>query len=108
MELHECFNGVANVNIDLDDARIELNEEIYADGMLNEVGFCQPSEHGMARMTCGQDKLYLDSHAMNNRMFATKHFTNVEHRKKISSVRIATQVKDSQTLSAIGMYISIG
>lgn len=81
MELRECFDGVANVKFDLDDARIVMKEDIYADGMLDEVGFFQPSEHEVAKMTCGQDGLFLDSHAMNHTMFATEHLTYVQHTK---------------------------
>jgi hypothetical protein len=76
-ELQECFEGVANVAISLEDASVDEEGSIEtAEGAEDEdvfgVGFIQPGTADAApgRVNCGRNKLFLDSACTQHTMFA--------------------------------------
>jgi hypothetical protein len=73
-ELQECLDGVANVNVNFDDASIQsMDEHCFFDSVgfvsLTGVVFVAPGTKG-GRMDCGRNKLFLDSCATQHTMFA--------------------------------------
>eukprot|EP00956_Cyclotella_meneghiniana_P035517 scaffold115573_cov38-Cyclotella_meneghiniana.AAC.1 len=79
-ELQECMDGIAQVNVDdlggdeLSIASAEYDESDVIEGL----GFLESS--GLSdRVTCGRNKLFLDSCATHNIMFASEYLQGVGH-----------------------------
>jgi hypothetical protein len=80
----ECLEGVANINVNLDDVSISSapgadDGDIFVDG----VGFLLPTDHWMngKKVECGRNKIFLDSCATNHTMFAVEHLTGCHETK---------------------------
>ena len=76
--LQECIEGVANVIMGMDDASIETAEDeddVVEDGAFNAVGFIELSSGKARKVDCGRSRLYLDSCATENVMFAVENLT---------------------------------
>jgi hypothetical protein len=72
-------------------------EESDPEGLIEGVGFIQP-----AKITCDQDKLYLDSCATNSSMFADEFLSNI-HKVKIALRQNCNA--GSRTLDQKGMWM---
>jgi hypothetical protein len=80
----ECLEGVANINVNLDDVSISSapgaeDGDIFVDG----VGFLLPTDHWTngKKVECGRNKIFLDSCATNHTMFAVEHLTGCHETK---------------------------
>jgi hypothetical protein len=89
--LQECMDAIANIQVNLgaeDDESIATagEEEWVVDG----VGFIEPSTTSGRRVDCGRNRVYLDSCATENVMFATEflsrcHTTGVTMRQNCNA-----------------------
>jgi len=71
-ELQECIDGVANIHVGLDEASIGSLDDDF--GFVDGVSFHVSSVlEASKRVTCGRNKLFLDSCATQNSMFATEY-----------------------------------
>ena len=70
-ELQECLVGVANVNVNLDEASIQSLDE--DDGFFEGVAFFIPTTGSKPRLDCGRHKLFFDSCATQHSMFALEY-----------------------------------
>jgi hypothetical protein len=73
--LQECFDGVANIHIDTEEASIETADDAVEDD-IEGVGFIQPTTGGSERVNCGRNKLFLDSACTQHTMYATEYLVN--------------------------------
>jgi hypothetical protein len=71
-ELQECLDGVANINVKMDDVSIETAD---GDGTFEGVAFISPGAGAevKVRVNCGRNKLFLDSCATQHTMFAIEY-----------------------------------
>lgn len=82
-ELQECMDGIANVNINEEEASIGTLEGFvdagqYEDGEeIDGVALIMPTSSGKRDFNCGRDLLWLDSGTTEHTMFATEHLTNI-------------------------------
>ena len=78
-ELQECMVGVANINVNLDEASIESFDE--ENGFFEGVAFIIPTTGSEPRMDCGRHKLFLDSCATQHTMFAPEYLSRLHFTK---------------------------
>jgi hypothetical protein len=82
-ELQECMDGVANVNINEDEASIGTLKGFVDAGQCEDgeevdgVALIMPTSSSKRDFNCGRDMLWLDSGATKHTIFATEHLTNV-------------------------------
>jgi hypothetical protein len=74
-ELQECLEGVANVNVNLEDASIESVDDDDDHGFFDGVACIQPSGTNTQRLNCGRNKLFLNSCAAQHTMFAPEYLS---------------------------------
>lgn len=72
---------MANVGVSLDIESIKTKEDAYEDEMLDGVGFFQPSKDRKTKLMCWWNKLFLDSCATNNTMFALEDLEGIHNTK---------------------------
>eukprot|EP00956_Cyclotella_meneghiniana_P028301 scaffold65295_cov71-Cyclotella_meneghiniana.AAC.14 len=75
--LQECIDGIANVNVDLgDDVGSIVSADYSESSVIEGLGFLE-SSGAHSRVTCGRHKLFLDSCATHNVMFAPEFLTDI-------------------------------
>eukprot|EP00956_Cyclotella_meneghiniana_P039180 scaffold167175_cov42-Cyclotella_meneghiniana.AAC.1 len=82
-ELNDVLDGVANVNVTLEEASIESADGAEDLDVFDGVGFLTPSgSKANERLSCGDHKLFLDSCATNHTM-CTEKFLSRLHLTKV-------------------------